>query len=25
LRHADYPFPLVVEHLQPHRDASRSP
>ncbi len=25
LRHADYPFPLLVEHLQPKRDASRSP
>jgi amino acid adenylation domain-containing protein len=25
LRHADYPFSLLVEHLQPQRDASRSP
>ena len=25
LDHADYPFPLLVEHLRPHRDASRSP
>ncbi|WP_179137850.1 non-ribosomal peptide synthetase [Candidatus Entotheonella palauensis] len=25
LRHADYPFPLLVEHLQPQRDPSRSP
>jgi aspartate racemase len=25
LRHADYPFPLLVQRLQPARDASRSP
>jgi amino acid adenylation domain-containing protein len=25
LRHADYPFPLLVERLQPKRDASHSP
>ncbi len=25
LRHADYPFSLLVEHLQPRRDASRFP
>ena len=24
MRHADYPFPLLVEHLQPKRDTSRS-
>ena len=24
-RHRDYPFPLLVERLQPERDASRSP
>jgi amino acid adenylation domain-containing protein len=23
LQHANYPFPLLVKHLQPHRDASR--
>ncbi|MGQ4807005.1 Linear gramicidin synthase subunit B [Candidatus Entotheonellaceae bacterium PAL068K] len=23
--HQDYPFPLLVDRLQPHRDASRSP
>jgi amino acid adenylation domain-containing protein len=25
LAHQDYPFPELVKHLQPHRDASRSP
>ncbi len=25
LAHQDYPFPLLVERLQPHRDPSRSP
>jgi len=25
LAHQDYPFPLLVKRLQPHRDASRSP
>ena len=25
LKHADYPFPLVVQHLNPDRDVSRSP
>jgi amino acid adenylation domain-containing protein/thioester reductase-like protein len=25
LDHQDYPFPLLVEHLQPNRDPSRSP
>jgi amino acid adenylation domain-containing protein len=25
LKHADYPFSLLVEHLQPQRDAGRSP
>lgn len=25
LKHADYPFPLLVQRLQPHRDLSRSP
>ena len=25
LQHAEYPFPLLVEHLQPQRDAGRSP
>jgi Non-ribosomal peptide synthetase modules and related proteins len=25
LDHQDYPFPLLVEKIQPHRDASMSP
>lgn len=25
LKHTDYPFPLLVEHLKPERDPSRSP